>query len=289
MRPLLTCALTSALQFGLIVVQPQAEEKATTAIDADLRCQALQSAAVANELPLEFLTRLIWQESRFNDFAISRAGAQGIAQFMPATAGDVKLANPFDAITAINKSAELLHSLNRQFGNLGLAAAAYNAGPKRVSDWLVRRRPLPPETVHYVHLITGHAPDEWRIPQSSSTNLNFPVAVPCPQIVKLFSAGRILTGKELTRAGGADAPPRPAWGVQLTGDSSQGAALAAFYKMQKTYISVLGSHEPLVLRSSAGRNASWYRVRVGAETRGEAERLCSSLRVVGGSCLVQMN
>lgn len=287
MRALLISVLTF---FCLSLLPRQAEaEDPPNATDADPRCQTLQSAALANDLPLEFLTRLIWQESRFNDFAISRAGAQGIAQFMPATAIDVKLANPFDAITAINKSAELLHSLNREFGNLGLAAAAYNAGPKRVSDWLVGRRSLPQETVHYVRLITGHAPDEWRIPQSRNTNLNLPVAFPCPQIVKLFSAGRTMTGKESTRAGGADAPPRPAWVVQLTGDSSQASALAAFYKMQKTYVSALGSHEPLVLRSSAGRNASWYRVRVVADTRGDAERLCSSLRAAGGSCVVQMN
>jgi Transglycosylase SLT domain/SPOR domain len=286
MHALPISVLTWTLCLSLLPCQAQTEPNAT---DADPRCQTLQSAAPANDLPLEFLTRLIWQESRFNDFEISRAGAQGIAQFMPATARDVKLANPFDAITAINKSAEMLHSLTRQFGNLGLAAAAYNAGPKRVSDWLVRRRPLPQETVHYVRLITGHAPDEWRMPQASSTNLNLPVAVPCPQIVKLFAAGQTMTGKESTQTGTADAPPRKVWGMQLTGDSSQGAALAAFYKMQKTYFSVLGSHEPLVLRSSAGRNASWYRVRVGANTRNDAERLCSSLRAVGGSCLVQMN
>jgi Transglycosylase SLT domain/SPOR domain len=286
MRALPTSVLTWILGLSLLLCQAQAEPNAT---DTDPRCQTLASAALANELPLEFLTRLIWQESRFNDFAISRAGAQGIAQFMPATASDVKLANPFDAITAINKSAELLHSLTRQFGNLGLAAAAYNAGPRRVTDWLVGRRRLPQETVHYVHLITGHAPEEWRIPQSRSTNLNLPVAVPCAQIVKLFSAGRTTRSKESTRTGAADAPPRPAWGVQLTGDSSQGAALAAFYKMQKTYFSVLGSHEPLVLRSAAGRNASWYRVRVSADTRGAAEHLCSSLRAAGGSCVVQMN
>jgi soluble lytic murein transglycosylase-like protein len=145
MRALPSSVLTSILWLSLLLCQAQAN-----ATDTDPRCQTLQSAALANGLPREFLTRLIWQESRFNEFAISRAGAQGIAQFMPATATDVKLANPFDAITAINKSAELLHSLNRQFGNLGLAAAAYNAGPKRVSDWLVGRRRLPQETVHYV-------------------------------------------------------------------------------------------------------------------------------------------
>src|ERR1700732_1597899 len=101
--------------------------------------------------------------------------------------------------------------------------------------------------------------------------------------------GKAHHGRESTKPANVDSPPRPAWGVQLIGNSSQIAALASFYKLQKTYASVLGSHEPLVLRSSAGRNASWYRVRIGADTRGDAERLCSSLRAVGSSCLVQMN
>ena len=287
MRSLVTCVLAWAFHLGLAPSHAQAQD--ASAVDADARCQALQSAASANDLPLDFLTRLIWQESRFNDFAISRAGAQGIAQFMPGTAVEVKLANPFDAIAAIDKSAQLLRGLRMQFGNLGLAAAAYNAGPKRISDWLVGRRPLPQETVHYVRTITGHAPDEWRAPQLSTTNLALPSAVPCPEIVKLFSAGPTMAAHQPSKADEPLSPPRPVWGVQLIGNASKLAALDAFYKLQKTYMSVLGSHEPLVLRSSAGRNASWYRVRIGADTRSDAEQVCLSLRAVGGSCLVQMN
>jgi hypothetical protein len=62
----------------------------------------------------------------------------------------------------IFKSAELLRDLMKQFGNLGLAAAAYNVGPKRVQDWLERRAGLPQETEAYVQIITGHSADEWR-------------------------------------------------------------------------------------------------------------------------------
>jgi hypothetical protein len=287
MRALLILPLLWALCLGLLPSKVQAEDAPNAGTDTDRRCQAVQSAALANNLPLEFLTRLIWQESRFNDFAISPAGAQGIAQFMPATANDVKLANPFDAIAAIDKSAQLLRDLRAQFGNLGLAAAAYNAGPKRVSDWLVGRRALPQETMHYVRIITGYGPDEWRTPASDVINQNLPTAVPCPQLVKLFSAGRI--AHQTTKPTNSDIPHGPSWGVQLVGNSSEFAALAAFYKLRKTYASVLGSREPLVLRTSAGRNASWYRVRIGADTRSDADRLCSSLRAAGGSCLVQIN
>src|SRR5215472_15521339 len=118
MRRLLICILTSAVYFSPIFCLAQGDEIHPDSNGADPRCQALEGAALVNDLPLEFLTRLIWQESRFDDFAISRAGAQGIAQFMPATANDVRLTNPFDAIAAIDKSAQLLRVLRIQFGNL---------------------------------------------------------------------------------------------------------------------------------------------------------------------------
>jgi soluble lytic murein transglycosylase-like protein len=65
---------------------------------------------------------------------------------MPATARWRGLADPFDPLEAIAQSAKLLRDLRREFGNLGLAAAAYNAGPGRVRDWLAGRRGLPRET-----------------------------------------------------------------------------------------------------------------------------------------------
>src|ERR1700758_5849959 len=100
-------------------------------------CRLIETAARTQSLPVAFLTRLIWQESSFRANAISPAGAQGIAQFMPKTADQRGLANPFDPEEAIPKSASLLADLRRRFGNLGLAAAAYNAGPARIAKWLV--------------------------------------------------------------------------------------------------------------------------------------------------------
>ena len=49
-------------------------------------CHLIESAASTYDLPLVFLIRLIWQESRFDLGAVSPAGAQGVAQFMPGTA-----------------------------------------------------------------------------------------------------------------------------------------------------------------------------------------------------------
>lgn len=266
----------------------------------DLICHSIETAASKNGLPLEFLTRLIWQESRFDSHAISRAGARGIAQFMPKTAEWVGLSDPFDAPDAIDKSAELLQTLRQQFGNLGLAAAAYNAGPKRVSDWLARKRGLPLETLAYVRIVTGHDASEWSMSAINSIkpagNLELADAVPCSEIVRLFAEHRstialqssLSSAPTGTSSAVANTTQFP-WGVQLIGGPSQVAALASFYQMQKTYRSVLGSQTPTVIRSAVGLNGSWYRVRVVAANRKDAEHLCSDLRAVGGSCLVQPN
>jgi hypothetical protein len=260
----------------------------------DLICRSIETAASTNGLPLEFLTRLIWQESRFDTHAISHAGAQGIAQFMPKTAEWVGLTDPFDAADAINRSAALLQSLRQQFGNLGLAAAAYNAGPKRVSDWLARKRGLPPETLAYVRIVTGHQASEWSttiINPAASGSPELPTAIPCTEIVKLFAEhrGTIAIQPRSPATPAVAGEKQPPWGVQLVGGPSQVVVLASFYQMQKTYRGVLGSHTPMIIRSPVGTNSSWYRVRVGAATRNDAERLCSDLRTVGGSCLVQPN
>jgi len=77
-------------------------------------CDALAAAASGNDLPVDFFARLIWQESRFDPTAVSRAGAQGVAQFMPATANSRGLADPFDPIEAIAQSAKLLRDLRRE-------------------------------------------------------------------------------------------------------------------------------------------------------------------------------
>lgn len=272
--------------------EPERSESHTSAPtptnQVDVTCQTLGSAALMNDLPLEFFTRLIWQESRFDARAVSRAGAQGIAQFMPGTAAWVGLANPFDAATAITKSATLLRDLKQKFGNLGLAAAAYNAGPKRVADWLARRRSLPHETQAYIRIVNGHTANEWTTAEPKKLSLQLPAAVPCPDIVKLFADRRPIAGQDKPKPA-VSSPREPPWGVQLTGSSSEISALASFYQLQKTYRAVLGSRQPLVLRSPAGVNAYWYRVRIGADSRGDAARLCSSLRAIGGTCLVQPN
>ena len=93
--------------------------------------------------------------------ATSRAGAEGVAQFMPRTAAERGLADPRDAAPSIAEAARLLADLNVRFGNRGLAAAAYNAGPGRVARWLRRQSDLPAETRLYVAAVTGRPVEDW--------------------------------------------------------------------------------------------------------------------------------
>ncbi|KAA0121261.1 lytic transglycosylase domain-containing protein [Methylobacterium sp. P1-11] len=118
--------------------------------------------AEARGLPIDFFLRLLQQESGLDHRAVSRTGAQGVAQFMPATATERGLVDPFDPFEAIPKAAEYLCEQRAVFGSLGLAAAAYNAGPQRVRNWLAGRSALPQETRAYVAKITGRSADDWR-------------------------------------------------------------------------------------------------------------------------------
>jgi len=131
-------------------------------VSIDLLCDTLAASAQQSGLPASFFANLIWQESRFVFRAVSPAGALGIAQFMPRTAASVGLTNPFDPLMALPASARLLGSLFQRFGNLGLAAAAYNAGEARVSNWLSNKSGLPQETRNYVLTITGLPVEHWK-------------------------------------------------------------------------------------------------------------------------------
>ncbi len=87
-------------------------------------------------------------ESGFDPNAGSPAGAQGIAQFMPATAASYGLRNPYDPAEAIDAEAHLMHDLLVKFGSPELALAAYNAGPAPVEA--CHCIPPYPETQAYV-------------------------------------------------------------------------------------------------------------------------------------------
>lgn len=148
-------------------------------VSLDDLCNALFTSAQDNDLPIPFFANLIWQESGLHDDVISSKGAMGIAQFMPEVAVEKGLADPFDPLQAIPASARLLRELRLQFGNLGFVAAAYNAGPRRVAEWLENRGRLPRETRNYVVRVTGLSVDAWRTIPVNNDALTFVRPLPC--------------------------------------------------------------------------------------------------------------
>ena len=111
------------------------------------RAPLLRSAARWN-VSAALLAAQLMAESNFDPFAVSPAGALGLAQFMPSTAASYGLLDPFDPEAAIDAQAHLMSDLLRRFGSPALALAAYNAGPAPVSacDCV----PAIPETTAYV-------------------------------------------------------------------------------------------------------------------------------------------
>lgn len=147
---------------------------------SDQFCHALREAAESSGIPVPFFARLLWQESRFRSNEVSHAGAQGVAQFMPDTAAEVGLDDPFDPMKALPASAKLLRKLRDDFGNLGLAAAAYNAGAGRIQKWLSKESTLPRETRDYVRIITGTDAEDWiEDAEKLAIRIDLPREAPC--------------------------------------------------------------------------------------------------------------
>lgn len=110
--------------------------------------EPLVDAAARWNVSAPLLAAQLMAESNFDPFAVSPAGAAGIAQFMPGTAASYGLADPFDPVEAIDAQAHLMSDLIRQFGAPELALAAYNAGPASVAA--CHCVPAIPETTAYV-------------------------------------------------------------------------------------------------------------------------------------------
>jgi len=114
---------------------------------------ALVEVARANDISPYLLEAVVWQESRWNPSARSRAGAIGLAQLMPGTARDLGV-DPRDPIQNLAGGARYLRQqLNRFDGNVEKALAAYNAGPGRVMT--AGGIPSIPETQAYVRAIVA--------------------------------------------------------------------------------------------------------------------------------------
>jgi hypothetical protein len=282
---------------GGVENKAEPQKPAVNARDSGTReaiCLMIESAAKANDLPLEFFARVIWQESRFQSNAVgplTRSGqrALGIAQFMPGTADERRLLDPFDPVQALPKSAEFLNELRHQFGNLGLAAAAYNAGPRRVQEWLAGSGHMPQETRHYVHAITGTTVDEWASSGRAGSQPERASNLGCRELMALLKRGPNLFVTQLEQRVQSSAV-RP-WGVQVAAGFNRDGALAMYARAMKSLRPVIGDQDPSLLVSlfrSRG-TSSFYQVRIGTDTRPAANDLCTRIRRAGGACLVLRN
>jgi hypothetical protein len=247
------CLVTALIAIAGLAVWPSAgaaePDRDTAATIRHLICRMVDSAAAANRLPSGFLTRVIWQESRFRSNARSPAGAEGVAQFMPQTAAERGLADPSDPEQAIAHAARFLAELVAQFGNRGLAAAAYNAGPGRVAKWLQGQADLPAETRIYVAAVTGRQPEDWR---GQRADFNAIGHEPCVAVTEeLARAGRTHAARALA----------PAWQVRL--DNSLAAASRLLAAMPR----------PQHAAPTSSAQAS-------------VDALCASIRSLGASCHV---
>jgi hypothetical protein len=255
----------------------------------DIVCPIMQQQAEARGLPPMPFVRLIWKESRFNPQAVSPKGAQGIAQFMPGTADERGLDDPFEPKSAILHSASLLADLRSEFGNFGLAAAAYNAGAERVRNWLAGSGGLPWETQNYVQFVTGRAAEEWKLAETdlpaSLKTAGTEVLESCRKLAPLVV--RAVYETEPLTASGAWRP----WGVHVSTSFSKAKALAQFTRLRARHQTLLGDREPFVQpdRNLSRGRRSLYMVQIGADSREDAARLCGELRAEGGACIVQKN
>lgn len=248
-------------------------------------CKVLEHTAAASNIPPEFFARLIWRESLFRPGAVSHKGAEGIAQFMPGTARLRGLQNSFDVIEALTVSSRYLDHLRQRFGNLGLAAAAYNAGETGLETFLKRDR-LPIETRDYVFAITGHTAETWR---------DAPPDKPAPPLAaeKSFMEGCVTLAEtrnlnEPVLLSGADWAP---WGVQLSAHYNPHVANRLFTNAMARLPPSLSDERPLIVRQKGG-NFGYrprYAARIGKATRAEATDLCMRVKSAGVPCTVFKN
>ncbi len=248
-------------------------------------CTAIGHFAAANRLPPDYFARLIWRESRFQPDALSLKGAQGIAQFMPGTARLRGLEDSLDVLKSLRASAEYLDELRNRFGNLGLAAAAYNAGEAGLSTYLASGS-LPYETRSYVVAITAHTVDEWKDtpPETAAPALDGkkPFLDACVAL-----AGRKRLTETAFQPEGVWAP----WGVQLAANPQGAVARSLFFRVASRLPAPLNTEQPLIFRQ---RDRSFgfrprYVARIARQTRAEADKVCAQIRASGGACTVFKN
>ncbi len=261
------------------VVAPLAIAEATFARDV---CRLIENRSGWRGINPHFIARLINAESRFSPNAVSPAGAEGIAQFIPGTAKRRGLKDPYDPAAALTASIDFLAHLKVRFGNLGLAAVAYNAGEGAASRYIAGGR-IPLETENYVFSITGRAAQEWRKPDTRHVIPPIagkkPFSDACPALVRKPERIRLATRSAA----------RQPWGVLISESFSRNTAVRTFNGIKRKFPADLRGKPPMIVpvRNLSMGTRRRYSARIGATTRKQASKICSSLRARSVVCIVR--
>lgn len=242
-------------------------------------CNEIARAAETARIDKGFFARLLWQESLFDAAAVSPAGAQGIAQFMPGTAALRGLADPFNPAEAIHASADYLADLTKEFGNTGLAAAAYNAGEARTRDFIGQDRILPAETRAYVQIITGHSPRAWRDAPPEGVDYALAPDTPFEEACQAQAASR--TFKSFT-------PPPLEWGVVVAAGRLRATVEKFISRVRRDNRDVIGDRRIEIVEDTMpgfGRRAI-LTAKIAVEDADEARSLCRDLQRNNAFCRV---
>lgn len=246
-------------------------------------CTTIERAASTNGLDPHFLARLLWKESLFEPAALSPVGAQGIAQFMPETARIVGLDDPFNPAKAIVAAAAYLRRLSDGFGNLGLAAIAYNGGENRAARFIGGGTTLPYETQDYVEAITGHDAWKWRDNPPPVADFRLQGDAPFRDACITLAGNRTL--KEFRT------PDRAwPWGVILASHPQQSGAAKQVNALNRKLRPILGGKRVAYVRKKiSGMPKAVYTAQIGYENKAQANAFCLRLKQLGGRCIVLRN
>lgn len=248
-------------------------------------CKLIERNAGERGLDPNFLARLLWKESRFEPGAISPAGALGIAQFMPGTADLYDLDDPFNPALAIHKAAWYLGYLRDMFGNIGLAAVAYNGGENRAARFIASQGGLPYETQDYVEAITGFNAMRWRDNPPGLDDLRMALN---PDLDFRPSCEEMAGNRSLREF--IIQPRVYPWGVIVASHPSQSGAAQQVARLNRTLRPVLGDKRVGYVRKKlSGMPRAVYTAQVGWDSQREANAFCLQLKRVGGRCIVLRN